>query len=1189
MYLKRLDIQGFKSFTENTPLLFDKGITSIVGPNGCGKSNIIDAIRWVLGEQSMKTIRGSRLEDVIFTGTEYRKPLGFAEVSLTLDNQDKVLDVDFLEVSIKRRYFRSGESEFFLNKTSCRLKDINTLFLDTGVGRDGYSIIGQGRIDEVLSTRSEDRRHIFEEASGIMKFKVRKEEGIKKLELTKQNLLRINDILHELELQLEPLKKQAEIAKSYLMLRDHLKELEISVYIDSIDRFRERIKKHGEEYKISLDNKNNYTYILEKSSKSRNEKSDRLKILEKELETSQKDFYALEGSYEKSTNEINLNKEKINSLEQNLNRICNEISSLEERQRSISETISTNNIRLEELREKHKVILNTLSIKEKEREDLVSLLDEAERHMEEMKTRHMNKLDLLADKRVQIANIKTHIENIRKRNIGIVQEKNILSLDVEKENTKKALTLKSVQSLEDDINKDTVSLEDFINLKRELGKKYLTRNEKKDSLKSIMQMKTSRYNTLQEMERNFEGYNKTVKVFLQSCNRMPSLAKGIRGVLGQLISVDKKYETAIEMALGGIVQNIVTEAEEDAKIAIEFLKKKKLGRATFLPMNLIKGRYADERLLNQIRDMQGFLGIGSDLLRYDKDYKGIILNFLGQTLVVENLDTGLAISKKCGFSLRVVTLEGDILATSGAITGGSKSSYGYGLIGRSREIGTLKYEIEDIEKELTSIESDLYVISHELKQTNEKIQITQSSLKEKEMEKLRYESQTAHFDENIKNMTAKTEMLAQEYKQNLRQEEDSSIELNKYIIEQEAIESEINRLKEAIEKYQNAQRNTLSARDEILDEITNYRIQSNSCEENSVNIKKDIQDLNQEKKEVLNSILSKKKEETKAKNEAILLTDENLKLEIYMKNLQDERTGKNIEILRIVEERKIIEEELEEVNSVIENTRENISLLNEELTRLDIRKAKVESELDAVQNKLWDEYELTYSNALEYKKDFGSITRAQNEINEYKSQIKELGYINVNAIEEYSKTKERFDFISAQKIDMEDSVEKLKKVIYEINTQMKQQFVERFELINNNFNKVFVELFGGGRANLRLTNKENILESGIEIDVQPPGKRLQNMMLLSGGERAFTAIALLFSILLLKPVSFCVLDEIEASLDESNVARFASYIKKLSRKTQFIVTTHKKATMEVSDIIYGVTMQEKGVSKVVSLKMKEGA
>ena len=657
-----------------------------------------------------------------------------------------------------------------------------------------------------------------------MKYKVRKEEGIKKLELTKQNILRIEDILHELELQLEPLKEQAETARKYLTLRDKLKDIEINVYIDTIEKLKDRIKKHEDEYNSALDNKNALISKSEQVSTHSNERSNMLKVLEDKLEISRKDFYTLEANYEKGLSEINLNNEKISNFKQSIDRICNEISQLNEKSDNISGTINVYKNQLKDLNEKYKTVLAALSMKEKLREELVSFLDESEKSMEEMKTTHIEKLDLLSDKKVQIANIKSHIDSIEIRKNNIINEIDKIELDIEKEKTKKSIIEKNIQTLEEELKGSTSSLDTLIKLKRELDKTFVSENEKRESIKSGIQIKTSRYKMLHEMEQNLEGYNKTVKTFLQACNRIPSLGKGIRGALGQLVSVDKKYETALEMAVGSAIQNIVTETEEDAKAAIEYLKKKNLGRATFLPMSSVKGKYLNQKFINEIVNIPGFLGIGSDLVKYDTAYKNIILSLLGRVVVVENLDAGIAIAKRSGYSFRIVTLDGDILSTSGAISGGSKTTYNYGILSRSREIETLRKDTEDLKGKLLLVENSINTIISDLDETSGEIQKIQSNLKEKEMDRLRYESQLVHINENIKNWTAKIEMLQQEYHQNSRQEEEIKNELEKYREEQLKLENDIIRLKEIIDKYQEAQRNNISARDEILAEITSYKI-----------------------------------------------------------------------------------------------------------------------------------------------------------------------------------------------------------------------------------------------------------------------------------------------------------------------------------------------------------------------------
>ncbi|HOJ11682.1 MAG TPA: chromosome segregation protein SMC [Clostridiales bacterium] len=1189
MHLKRLDIQGFKSFSDRTTLDFDPGITSIVGPNGCGKSNIVDAIRWVLGEQSIKTIRGSKLEDVIFTGTEFRKPVGFAEVALTIDNSEGDLPLEYSEVTISRRFFRSGESEYYINKTPCRLKDINNLFLDTGVGKDGYSIIGQGRIDEILSTKSEDRRNIFEEASGIMKYKVRKEEAEKKLNLTKQNLLRIDDILHELESRLEPLQEQASTARKYLSLRERLKELDINVYLDLISKLKEKIAECDGHYNSVMESKNGLVHKYNLTSNDNENKSKYLKNLEDKLDSCRKEYYALETSLEKNQGELNLNNEKISNLKQNTYRIDNEISNLSNRINKISSILADNDKKLEDFITVHDHLLDDIKKCEQKREEILLTLNTHEKHLETMNSTIMNKLDLLSDKKIQVGNVNSHIESLCKQQQHIENEVRELDLNIAKEIQKKETLEKSIELKIQELNTGMSSLEALISSRKELDSRLSIEKEKKNSVSSDIQVKVSKQKMLKGMEDNLEGYNRTVKAFLQACKKADSTGKGICGALGQLISVKKGYSTAIEMALGGAIQNIVAETEEDAKRAIEFLKKNSMGRATFLPITSVKGNYLDSNILKEVKKCSGFCGVASDLVEYNSEYNSIVLSFLGRVIVVRDLDSGIYMARKFNYSFRIVTLEGDILNTSGAMSGGSRDVNATGILGRTGQISELEEDIHKLNKELIDFEENIKTIISNMEKLSKDISMMQGILKEREMSKLREENQLSNTNMNIKNITAITSMLKQEKEQLIRQQEETRVELHKYISEQEKIEEEISQLKNDIEQYQETQRGNLSERDSIQSELTGYKIAINSAI-NDINIvKKEIEKLLEEKDAVSRNISDKRNEKAKEERQIEWFNEKNIILSNAIKTCQEEKVGRNIEIDRMAEERKVIEEEVSNASTSMEDISRNISLLNEDLNRLVVKKARSESELDNIQNRLWDEYELTYTNALVLKKDIGSISRAQKEISELKENIKTLGIVNVSAIDEFIKTKERFEFMNEQKTDMENAIENLQKVIHEMNILMEKQFSEKFNLINKNFNMVFKELFGGGTANLRLVDKDNILESGIEIDIQPPGKKLQNMMLLSGGEKAFTAIALLFSILLLKPVSFCVLDEIEASLDDANVSRFASYLKKYSQKTQFIVITHRKGSMEVSDALYGVTMQEKGISKVVSMKIGEKA
>jgi len=1187
LYLKRLDIQGFKSFADKISLEFDSGITAIVGPNGSGKSNISDAIRWVLGEQSVKSLRGNRMEDVIFAGTEHRKSLGFAEVSLTIDNSDGSLPVEFTEVTITRRVFRSGESEYYINKTSCRLKDIHELFLDTGIGKDGYSIIGQGRIDEILSTKSEDRRNIFEEASGIMKYKVRKLEAERKLELTKQNLLRINDILNELEAQLEPLKHQSDTAKKYLSMRESLKELEVNVYIENISRYKEKINELEKQLLSVKEEIDEESKRLEETNRLNRQKSEALKALDEKLEISRQKYYSLEGSLEKHQAEIRLNEEKIEHFTQNTQRLDEEIKEIRKKIESLSGEYLSKQDRLKYLNDRYNDYSLKLAECEEKMSSILASLDESERYIEGLKSSIMDKLDLLSDKKTQINSLKANVEALEKRRISIAGEVNQLLLEKDRDNIKKEELLESVRNAGENIKKLTNGLNSLIARKNGADLKLAELRKKQNQLKTEIQVKTSRQKMLLDMERSFEGYNKSVKEVLNACTRSSEFGKGIHGALAQLIKVDKKYETAVEMALGSALQNIVVTSEEDAKRAIEFLKKIKGGRATFLPISSVKGKYIDERILADLKKKDGFCGIASDLVESDDQYRGIILSLLGRVVIVEDLDSAIKIARNHNYGFRIVTLDGDILNTSGSLTGGSIENRGVSLLGRNSEIESLSAEITRIKNEELVLEKQINEIISNINAITGEISSVETELKNNQLIKARDENHCAQVEENIKKISARIEMLNGESLQLVRQKDELNREIEKYMAETEIIESEIAETKRIVAEHQEKHKEEQSMRDNLHTDITNYKISVNSILESISGINEAVQKLENEKQGLEKSISRKDIEKSRNYEEIDKLKEKNEGIRNIIKTQEEEKTGKTLEIDRIIEERKVLDEELSETVDKINDANKRLMLLQEEFNRIEVKKAKFESEMEAIQNRLWDEYELTYTNALELKKDIGSIPQAQKKITELRNGIKELGPVNVAAIDEYIKTKERYEFMSVQKNDMEQAGEKLQKIIYEMTSIMKKQFLEQFRLINENFNIVFRELFDGGRAQLILVDEANVLESGIEIEVQPPGKKLQNMMLLSGGERAFTAIALLFAILRLKPVPFCVLDEIEAALDDANVYRFAEYLKKYSRQTQFILVTHRKGTMESSDTLYGVTMQERGVSKIVSLRMVE--
>lgn len=1187
MYLKRLEMQGFKSFAEKIKLDFNCGITAVVGPNGSGKSNIADAIRWVLGEQSVKTLRGSKMEDVIFAGTEHRKPLGFAEVTIVLDNSDSTLPIDYEEVAITRRVYRSGESEYLINKTNCRLKDITELLLDTGIGRDGYSVIGQGRIDEILSTRSEDRRQIFEEASGIMKYKVRKHDAEKKLELTRQNLERINDIIAELESQLEPLREQSEKARRFLDLREELKVLEVNVYLDSMKKFRDRLEVMDKQLKTVQDQINDENNKLDEITRSNKEKTDLLKTMDERLEEAKQLFYEMEGNLERCSSEIKLNQEKIANLMQNIERLDTEKAELREKIEVLETEEAGKKDRLKYLERQLEEYSAKLAGYEKQMEELLKTLDEEERSIELLKSEIMDKMDIQSDKKLQISNLRSHIENMQKRQRSIDTEvyQNVVEKDREK--MKKEELTESIRNAEQHIKGHKEKLSGLFREREETDKMLSELRMKQAKINSDIQSKSSRVRTLREMEQKLEGYNRSVREVLQACHASPQFGRGIHGALAQLIEVDRKYETAIEISLGGALQNIVTQTEEDAKKAIEFLKKNKLGRATFLPIRSVEGRGFDNQTMARIKQCEGFCGVASELVSYDSVYTGIIRNLLGKVVVIDNLDNGIKMARKFRYSFRIVTLDGDLLNTGGAMSGGSLENRGTGILTRNREISELDEELKSLRQQETGVSKDIKQLTEDISRIDSDISSIENEIKNNELVKIRDESHLAQTDENLEKLTARMEMLRQEKEQLEREIKETGNELTKYELELLQIEEEISEAKKTVAEFQEKHKEDQAARDALHTDITDYKISVNSIKESIAGVNESSDRIHTEKENMVMSITKKESEQERFREEIKKLEEQIEGLNARIKKHSEERSGRSFEIDRLTEERKILEEDIYDIVNKINDTNKTILLLQEEYSRTEVRKTRLEAEMEALQDRIWNEYELTYSSAMELKKDVGSLTSAQRRINEIKNMIKELGPINVAAIDDYIKTKDRYEFMTNQRNDMEQAREKLLRVIAEMTSIMKKQFLEQFKLINKNFNDVFRELFNGGRASLTLVDEENVLESGIEIEAQPPGKKLQNMMLLSGGERAFTAIALLFAILRLKPSPFCVLDEIEAALDEANVYRFVEYLKNYSCNTQFIVVTHRKGTMEGSDMLYGVTMQEHGVSKIISMKMGE--
>ena len=1181
MYLKKLELQGFKSFADKTVLEFMPGITTVIGPNGSGKSNISDAIRWVLGEQSMKSLRGSKTEDVIFAGTQNRKSLGFAEVSMVMDNSDQKLPIEYNEVTITRKLYRSGESGYYINKTPCRLKDVLELFMDTGIGKDGYSIIGQGKIDEILSNKSEERRHIFEEAAGIVKYRVRKAESEKKLEQTKLNLLRINDIISEIEANIEPTKIQAEKAKEYLRLRDELKSIEIGLFIHNINDYKKRIEE------VINDQDIYNTQLVRENERLSNiqELKEKLRVsldsITEQIEKMQNLGFENEKKKEQIKADININLEKINNNNANFERLEKEIIENDERLKVLEEEINQKNDKKTNLTENKEKFVKELEEKETELKKLTDKMSEKELDMETKKKKVEDNTDEKYEISNAISTLKANVENSNSRKKVVEEEIDVNISELDSSRMQKSEISQKFAEIEAKREKIKSDLNKIDEKRKESDAKLKEYDLKINQCESEIRMKDSRMKFLIETEKEKEGYIRSVKSILQDCEKDLSLKKGVHGVIANLISVPKEYETAIEMCLGQSMQNIVTDTEEDAKKLVEHLRKFNLGRASFLPITSVKGKKLDK-----IKSEKGVIGIASDLVKFDKKYEQIVLSLLGRTLIVDTMDNAIAIARKNSYGFRIVTLQGDVLNPSGAISGGSVSTKTVNILGRSREIEELKKTIAELEKKVEKLKKDKSEYENSIEDLLEEIEGLENELKDIEIVYATEKQRVSSIEEAVSKVEKRLEKLRDEKKsieEQLKINEQTQNNLNEKI---SAIDEENKKLSEEIEEFSNHNKETQTIVDDLNFDITNLKISVSSFDESEASINEIVERINNDIENLKQSTENKKEQKIKLTEENDKLEELNIKLNEEAENLLKEVSNSGTKVEELKNDRITKNQKLEEAEENFTDQMEKIDGLKEQVNKADIKKSKYEVELEQIISKMWEEYEITPNDPGEYEEP-KNVAEVQKQVNKIRGEMKDLGSVNIDSIEEYKKLKERYDFMNEQRLDLETTMAKLRNVITDMTTVMKKQFEDRFRVINKNFSEVFVELFGGGKAELKLTDEDNILESGIEIEVQPPGKKLQNMMLLSGGERAFTAIALLFAILKINPAPFCVLDEIEAALDDVNVYRFAEYLKKFAQESQFLVITHRKGTMEAANTVYGITMQENGISKLLSLDLKK--
>ena len=1182
MYLKRLELQGFKSFADKTILELMPGITSVIGPNGSGKSNISDAIRWVLGEQSMKSLRGAKSLDVIFAGTQNRKSLGFAEASLVFDNSDGKLPIEYTEVTVTRKIYRSGETGYFINKVPCRLKDVLELFMDTGIGKDGYSIIGQGKIDEILSNKSEDRRHIFEEAAGIVKYRTRKQESEKKLEHTKLNLLRINDILAEIEGNLGPLQVQSDKAKKYLNLREELKNIEIGLFVYNIAKYKESL----EEIIKDID-------IMQTQCNEEEGKLERVKILKEELKSSIDEIteeienmsnlgFESQKEIEVLNSDINVAKTRITNNEENSQRFEKEISEQNDRIQELKEELEQKEAKKDNLKENKQKFEKELNEKQEELEKLTKKLStkelEIERYKKTVEENTDKKYELHSDSNTQDINY----QNYEKRQNQIKQEMQSTISELDSTRLVKEDISKEFYEIENKRNKAQKTLEETAKQREDANKRIKDYENNINSLSNDMRIKESKLKFLVETEKEKEGYIKSVKSLLKDCENVKELGKGMHGVLANIIEVPENLETAIEMCLGASLQNIVTETEEDAKRLVEYLRKNNLGRASFLPITSVKGKKLDKIKGNEA----GIIGIASDLVKYSKKYEQIILNLLGRTVIVDNMDTAIKVAKQNGYTFRIVTVEGDLINPSGAITGGSVVKKTVNILGRGKEIEKLQKEIETLKLKIQKLENEKEEFEESIEGILELVSNLERELQEIEIDYATKKQKVLSIDENIQKLENRLNKLKQE-QTNLEQSKTEALQ-NKEKIQKEIEEiiSKNEELSKIITEFAELNKDDQKYIDDLNFDITNLKISVSSFDESEASIQEIQERINQELNNSNISIENKQRQ-----IEQIVIENQNLQKTIEEKlaqieEVKDKVKNSSSKIEELKKERTEKSSKLSKQEDEITSKFKVIEDLKGQLVKLDVKKSKIDEDINTIINKMWEEYEITPNTAGEYQKP-ENVQLTQRRVNQLRTEIRELGSVNVDSIEEYKNLKDRYDFMSEQRLDLENTMAQLRKIINDMTQIMKEQFNEKFKIINKNFGEVFAELFGGGKAEVKLEDESNILECGIEITVQPPGKKLQNMMLLSGGEKAFTAIALLFAILKINPAPFCVLDEIEAALDDVNVFRYAEYLKKFTEHTQFLVITHRKGTMEAADTVYGVTMEESGISKLLSMKLNK--
>ena len=1184
MYLKALEIQGFKSFPDKTVLNFGEDITAIVGPNGSGKSNVSDAIRWVMGEQSSKSLRGAKMEDVIFGGTEKRSQMGFAQVTLVLDNTEHIFPrMEESEVAVTRRYYRSGESEYYINKQSVRLRDVNELFMDTGMGREGYSIVGQGKIDEILSVKSADRREIFEEAAGISKFRHRKEETERKLERTEENLVRINDKIAELELQVGPLRSQAEKAKKYLILRDELRTLEISVWLENLDKIKTDSIKLNTDYALAQQELERANAALDELYAASEQFAEKAHANDMEQERLRTECAELDAKCNEENSAVAVLRTGIEHNRANIERVENDLRDQSGRAESLTAQIAAKRARIEELAAHAAELEEELRTFLAQAEELARTAGEAGSEVEALRAREALAASDAADCRADVSAINAGLAELTERRTALEAESESVDGQLTEKRRAASASRRALEEAQEEadavrniISGHTLKMEGRVKREETARQKSIDLTMEKNNL-------DSRIHLLSEMEKEYEGFNKAVRLIMQAAEK--NALRGVHGPVANLMTTDKRYAVAIEIALGAGMQNVVVDREEDAKSAINFLKQRDGGRATFLPLTAIRGDVLREA---GVEREYGYVGVASQLVQFDKRYAEIFNNLLGRTVVVEDMDCGIAIARKYGNRFRIVTLDGQVLNRGGSMTGGSVSRSA-GILSRANELKELTARREALTEKLDAALREADEAKRDLNAAQYELDVAREQQRGAEDAVLRLTGEKKQYDMLLESLRARESDIAAELESITARTEElkkaaaaREEEIKKHEAEAARCRAES---EEKLAGQNELQRDSAHLGDEIAarkSTLAGFTAERETTERALGDLETLAQQMRGDE-DGRRALIEDYRAKIKAAEEEIAQHD------AVTASLRADAEKRRAELAELAEAKLTLEGERSANDRRYRECNELLSQTQAAAGRLEQKRVTAAMEEKQILDKLWESYELSHSAAQEQRIELESVPKASRRINELKREINGLGNVNVGAIEEFDRVNTRYTYLTGQRDDVEKAKEELLGVIENITSEMTVIFKEQFALIRESFQETFLELFGGGKATLELEDENAVLDCGIEIKVQPPGKALKTLSLLSGGEKAFVAIALYFAILKVHPTPFCVMDEIEAALDEPNVIRVAHYMRRICDKTQFIVITHRRGTMEAADVLYGVTMQERGVSKVLTINMNDMA